>query len=200
VLIVALTGGIGSGKSLAAQYFADLGAQVIDADQLSREVIERGSSGFDEVVATFGDEILRDGDIDRRSLGELVFGDASARQKLEEIIHPLVRSAFNSAVSHIQGDQVIVYEIPLLVETESAALFDYVITVESDLEVRTERLKDRGMRATEIEARISAQATSAERVSGADYVITNNGSADELLREVEYLWESVFPRLKRVKS
>ena len=200
MLIVALTGGIGSGKSLAAQYFADLGAQVIDADQLSREVVERGSAGFDEVVATFGDEILRDGDIDRHSLGELVFSNASARQKLEAIIHPLVRTAFDSAVSHIQGNEVLIYEIPLLVETDAAALFDYVITVESDLQVRTERLKDRGMRASEVEARISAQATSAERASSAHYVITNNGSADELLREVEYLWESVFPRLQRAKS
>ena len=200
MLIVALTGGIGSGKSLAAQHFAELGAQVIDADQLARVAIERGSAGFDEVVATFGDEILRDGDIDRRLLGELVFNDAFARRKLEAIIHPLVRAAFELALSRTQGNGVLIYEIPLLVETDAASRFDYVVTVESDLEVRRQRLKDRGMREPEIEARICAQATSDQRVSSADYVIVNNGSTDELLHEVEHLWKSVFPLLQREKA
>lgn len=200
MLIVALTGGIGSGKSLVAQYFADLGAQVIDADQLARVVIERGSPGFNEVVATFGDEILRDGDIDRRLLGELVFNNTIARQKLEAIIHPLVRAAFESAVSRAQGNDILIYEIPLLVETGAASRFDYVITVESDPDIRVQRLKDRGMRTSEIQARISAQATPDQRIASAHYVITNNGSAEELLRGVEYLWESVFPFLQREKN
>lgn len=200
MLIVALTGGIGSGKSLVAQYFAELGAHVIDADQLARAVIERGSAGFDEVVTAFGDDILRDGDIDRRALGELVFNDVPARKKLEAIIHPRVRAAFDSALARLHGVDVLIYEIPLLIETGAASRFDYVITVESDSEVRKQRLADRGMRESEIEARISAQATPDQRVSTAHYVITNNGSTDELLREVEYLWESVFPLLQREKS
>ena len=200
MLIVALTGGIGSGKSLVAQYFAELGAQVIDADQLSRDVIERGSVGFDQVVATFGDGILRDGHIDRRVLGELVFSSTAQRQKLEAIIHPLVRDAFDLAVSHLRADDLLIYEIPLLVETGAASRFDYVIAVESDLPLRKQRLKDRGMLPPEIEARISAQATSDQREACADYVISNNGLADELLRAVEYLWESVLPLLQSEKS
>lgn len=200
MLIVALTGGIGSGKSLVSEYFAKLGAQVVDADQLSRQVIERGTAGFDAVVATFGDVILRDGDIDRRVLGEMVFSNESERRKLEAIVHPLVRDAFELAVSHLHGRDLLIYEIPLLVETDSASRFDYVITVEADLKIRRERLKDRGMHESDINARISAQANEEQRVESADYVIHNNGSADELLREVEFLWETVLPALQRAKT
>lgn len=200
MLIVALTGGIGSGKSLVSEYFAKLGAQVVDADQLSRQVIERGTAGFDAVVATFGDVILRDGDIDRRVLGEMVFSNESERRKLEAIVHPLVRDAFELAASHLHGRDLLIYEIPLLVETDSASRFDYVITVEADLKIRRERLKDRGMRESDINARISAQANEEQRVESADYVLHNNGSADELLREVEFLWETVLPALQRAKT
>jgi dephospho-CoA kinase len=200
VLIVALTGGIGSGKSLAGQYFAALGAHVIDADHLSRAVIERGTVGFDEVVATFGDGILCDGEIDRRLLGKLVFSSVSKRHQLEAIVHPLVRHAFNSAVAHLQSNGRLIYEIPLLVETGAAPAFDYVITIESDLQIRIERLKNRGMSRSDIEKRISTQATDEQRIASADYVIRNDGSSDDLLREVEYLWESVLPTLEHKKS
>ncbi|HEX7404549.1 MAG TPA: dephospho-CoA kinase [Candidatus Nanopelagicaceae bacterium] len=200
MLIVALTGGIGSGKSLVADSFANLGAQVLDADQLSREVIERGSSGFDQVVAAFGDAILRDGEIDRRVLGEIVFANLLMRRKLEAIVHPLVREAFESTVSQLQGRDLLIYEIPLLVETQAASRFDYVITVEAGSQVRRERLMERGMRSSEVEARISAQATSDQRIASADYVIWNDGTVDELLRKVEYLWESVLPLLQREKT
>lgn len=199
-LIVGLTGGIGSGKSLVGQYFAGLGAKVADADELSRKVIERGSQGFDEVVATFGDSILRDGDIDRRVLASLVFGDMNLRAKLEAIIHPLVREAFEAATRELTGEDVFVYEIPLLAETGAAPRFDFVISVESDLPVRSERLKKRGMLASEIDARVRSQATPEERMSVAGYVITNNGTPDELLREVEYVWEKVLPSLQREKN
>jgi dephospho-CoA kinase len=200
VLIVALTGGIGSGKSLVSQYFAELGAQVVDADQLSRQVMERGTVGFDAVVATFGDAILRDGDIDRRALGELVFSTSAERRKLEAIVHPLVRAAFDSVVFQLRKDDLLIYEIPLLVETDSASRFDYVITVEADSKMRRERLKDRGMHESDVNARIAAQAGEEERAESADYVIRNDGSTDELLREVEFLWETVFPALKRAKT
>jgi len=200
VLIVALTGGIGSGKSLVADYFASLGAQVLDADQLSRKVIERGSSGFDQVVAAFGDAILRDGEIDRRVLGEIVFANLLMMRKLEAIVHPLVREAFESTVSQLQGSDLLIYEIPLLVETQAVSRFDYVITVEAGPQVRRERLMERGMRSSEVEARISAQATSDQRIASADYVIWNDGTVDELLRKVEHLWESVLPLLQREKT
>lgn len=200
VLVVGLTGGIGSGKSLAREYFAGLGAQVMDADELSRRVIERGTQGFDRVVAAFGDSILRDGDIDRRALAEQVFGSNAKRAKLEGIVHPLIREAYEVALADLKGEDILVYEVPLLAEKRAATRFDFIITVETDLAVRTERLKKRGMLASEIEARVRAQATPEERMSVAGYVITNNGTADELLREVEYVWEQVLPGLQRAEN
>jgi len=189
--VIALTGGIGCGKSLAAQYFAELGAMVIDADQLARASIERGSQGFDEVVSFFGDSILNNGDIDRRALGELIFKDAEAKRKLESIVHPFVRREFEEAVASLKSDEVLVYEIPLLVETGAQDRFDIVVTVESDLENRIARLRQRGMHISEIEGRIAAQATREQRVEVADFLIENDGSEDELLRQVENIWDSL---------
>jgi dephospho-CoA kinase len=189
--VIGLTGGIGCGKSLAAQYFAELGALVIDADQLARAAIERGTDGFDEVVTLFGDSILKDGNIDRRALGELIFKDPAAKKHLESIIHPFVRREFEEAVASLKGDQVLVYEIPLLVETKAHERFDVVITVESEMENRVARLRGRGMHISEIEGRIAAQATREERIEVADFLIENDGSEDELLRQVENIWDSL---------
>ncbi len=200
MLLVALTGGIGAGKSLVARYFADLGARVVDADQLSRVAIERGSKGFDAVVAEFGDGILRNGDIDRRALGEKVFNNANARAKLEAIIHPIVRTQFDDLVSSLREHEIMIYEIPLLVETRAQDRFNVVITVESDSTLRESRLRERGLLQSEIASRMSAQASSAERIAVADYVIENNASTDQLLRQVEHLWEIVLPSLERENS
>jgi dephospho-CoA kinase len=196
MLIVALTGGIGAGKSLAAQYFSDLGARVVDADQLARVAIERGSEGFDEVILRFGEKIMRDGDIDRKALAEIIFSDPQAKEDLEAIIHPRVRELFAEVVSDLQPGEVLIYEIPLLVESGSAKNFDLVITVEADLELRKERLRKRGMFISEIERRIAAQATSEARQALADFVITNDGDEDRLLRAVENLWEELPSRAK----
>ena len=189
--VIGLTGGIGCGKSLAAQYFAELGALVIDADQLARAAIERGTDGFDEVVAIFGDSILKDGNIDRKALGDLIFKDATARTQLENIIHPFVRREFEEAMASLKGDQVLVYEIPLLVETGAQERFDVVITVESEMENRVARLRARGMHISEIEGRIAAQATREQRIEVADFLIENDGTEDELLRQVENIWDSL---------
>jgi dephospho-CoA kinase len=189
--VIALTGGIGCGKSLAAQCFAELGALVIDADQLARAAIERGSAGFDEVVTLFGDSILKDGNIDRRALGEIVFKDQKAKVALENIIHPFVRKEFEEAVASLKGGQVLVYEIPLLYETNAHERFDLVITVESEMENRITRLRSRGMHVSEIEGRIAAQATREQRIEIADFLIENDGSEDELLRQVENIWDSL---------
>ena len=194
--IIALTGGIGAGKSLVAQYFSELGARVVDADQLSRVAIERGSEGFDEVLLRFGESILRDGDIDRKALAEIIFADPSARADLEAIIHPRVRELFNDAVADLAPDETLIYEIPLLVESKAAANFDLVITVEADLEIRKERLRKRGMFISEIERRIAAQASREEREAQADHVITNDGDEDALLRSVENLWEDLLGQAK----
>ena len=196
MLVVGLTGGIGSGKSLAAQFFAELGALVIDADQLARDAIERGSDGFDELIATFGDSILSNGLVDRRALGELVFRDVDAKKKLEAIIHPIVRREFEEAVQSLEQDQILIYEIPLLFETQAMERFDYIVTVEADMQLRKERLLKKGLRNSEVESRIAAQASREERVSIADQVFENNGSEDELLRSVENLWELLKMRSK----
>lgn len=189
--VIGLTGGIGCGKSLAAQYFAELGALVIDADQLARAAIERGSQGFDEVISFFGDSILVNGDIDRRTLGELIFKDPEAKKKLESIVHPFVRHQFEEAVASLKSDENLVYEIPLLVETGAQDRFDLVVTVESELENRIARLRQRGMHISEIEGRIAAQATREQRVEIADFLIENDGTEDELLRQVENIWDSL---------
>ena len=189
--VIGLTGGIGCGKSLAAQYFADLGAIVIDADQLARAAIERGSTRFDEVVSIFGDSILKNGDIDRRALGELIFKDPALKVKLENIIHPWIRHEFEEAVASLKADQTLVYEIPLLFETAGQDRFDIVITVESLMENRVSRLRARGLHISEIEARIAAQATREQRESIADFLIENDGSEDDLLRKVENIWEEL---------
>jgi len=191
MLVVALTGGIGAGKSTVAQYLAELGAFVIDADQLARMVIERGTDGFAEVLLRFGDEIILNGDVDRRKLGEIVFSDSQARKDLESIIHPRVQALFAEAVNDLDEDEILVYEIPLLVETDAAEKFDYVITVESDIELRKARLLKKGLYISQIEKRIAAQATQSAREAIADSVILNDSDEDSLLRQVENLWESV---------
>ena len=191
MLIVALTGGIGAGKSHVAKYFHQLGSYVFDADQLARAAIERGSKGFDEVVTTFGDQILKDGDIDRRKLGEIIFADPTAKANLESIIHPEVKRLFEEAKKSLPLDAVVIYEIPLLVESKSGDRFDYSITVEADVETRTKRLKERGLATHEIVGRMAAQASREERVSYCDLVIENDGDQDALLRQVEEIWQSV---------
>ena len=196
--VVGLTGGIGSGKSLAAQFFSQLGALVIDADQLARSVIERGSEGFDEVLLRFGDTVLKNGDIDRVALGQIVFENPQAKKDLEEIIHPRIRDEFEEAVASLEPNQIMVYEIPLLVETDAAERFDFVITVESDIELRKERLRARGMFHSDIEKRIASQATEEQRRAIAHCVLINDGSEDDLLRQVENVWESIIlPRAQK---
>ena len=191
MLVVALTGGIGAGKSLVAQYFSELGARVVDADKLSRVAIERGSEGFDEVITRFGESILRNGDIDRKALGEIIFKDKSAKADLEAIIHPRVRELFFEVVNDLAADEILIYEIPLLVETGAAGNFDQIITVEADLEIHKTRLLKRGMFISEIESRLAAQASPAEREAIATHIIENSGDEDQLLRKVENLWEEL---------
>jgi dephospho-CoA kinase len=198
MLSIALTGGIGSGKSLAGEFFQELGAVVIDSDQLAREVIERGTEGFDEVLSRFGDGILNGGEIDRSKLAEIVFKDESARRDLEEIIHPKVREAAMKIAARVPSDGVVINQIPLLFETKGAGRFDFVITVSADLEVRKARLNERGLKSYEIERRISAQATDSQRESIANFIIRNNGSVEELERAVAELWErEILPRVKK---
>jgi dephospho-CoA kinase len=195
MLVVGLTGGIGAGKSTVAQFFAQLGALVIDADQLARMAIERGTDGFAEVMLRFGDEVIVNGDIDRKKLAEIVFSDPQARKDLEAIIHPRVQALFAEAVADLSDEDILIYEIPLLVETGAASKFDYIVTVESELELRKERLLKKGLYISQIEKRMASQASPEARAAIADKVIRNDGDEDSLLRQVENLWEGVLQPL-----
>ena len=189
MLIVALTGGIGSGKSTIGQIFENLGAIVIDSDQLARDVVERGTTGFDQIVAAFGDEVLKNGNLDRAALAEVIFKDPTKRTQLEQITHPLIRKAFAEIVESAQSDSIIIKQIPLLVESNHNYKFDHVITVSATEEVRIQRLLTRGMNLMQINQRIGAQSTDNQREAISDTVIRNDQDHSRLLSEVEKVWE-----------
>jgi len=194
MLIVALTGGIGSGKSTVGQIFAQLGAIVIDSDQLARDVIERGSIGFNEVVAKFGDEILKNGEINRQILASLIFKDPAKRSELEQITHPLIRRAFAKMVSSASPDSIVINQIPLLVESNHDYKFDHIITVSASERIRSERLIKRGLTNDQIKQRLGAQATDQMREDIADSVIINEKNEQELTDQVEKIWEQLLSK------
>ena len=194
MLVVALTGGIGSGKSTVGQIFAQLGAIVIDSDQLARDVIERGSIGFNEVVAKFGDEILKNGEIDRQILASLIFKDPEKRSELEQITHPLIRKAFAKVVSSASPDSIVINQIPLLVESNHDYKFDHIITVSASESIRSERLIKRGLTNDQIKQRMGAQATDQMREDIADSVIINEKNEQELTDQVEKIWEQLLSK------
>ncbi|KHL05183.1 dephospho-CoA kinase [Sinomonas humi] len=193
MLRVGLTGGIASGKSEAARRLVELGAVLVDADLLAREVVEPGSDGLAEIVEAFGPEMLTDdGALDRAALGALVFADPARRERLNSIVHPRVRARAAEIVAQAPTDAVVVQDIPLLVETGQAANFDTVIVVDAPDEVRIRRLGERnGLTEEQSRARMSAQASRAERLAAADYVIENTGSLAELRAAVDRLWHEV---------
>jgi dephospho-CoA kinase len=189
MLVVALTGGIGSGKSTVGQIFAQLGAIVVDSDQLARDVLERGSIGFNEVVAKFGDEILKNGEIDRQLLGSIVFKDPTKRTELEQITHPLIRKAFAEVIVSSTSNSIVINQIPLLVESNHDYKFDHVITVSASEDIRAQRLLKRGLTGVQIRERMQAQATDQMREGIADSVIVNEKSEQEITNQVEKIWE-----------
>ena len=187
---IGLTGGIGSGKSTAAARFAELGALVIDADALAREVVEPGTDGLAAVVAEFGEQVLdADGRLDRPALARLVFGDEAARGRLNAIVHPRVRARAAGLIAAAPPGTVVVQDVPLLVETEQAGAYDLVVVVEAPEERRVQRLAaDRGMSAEEARARMASQATDEQRRAVADVVLLNDGTPDDLRAKVDALW------------
>ena len=189
MLIVALTGGIGSGKSTVGSIFAGLGAVMVDSDQIAREVVERGSEGFNLVIAQFGDGILKNGDINRSALGELVFSNQDKLRKLEAITHPLIRQAFAKIVDESPKDSIIINQIPLLFESRHEYNFDFIITVSVLDSVRRERLLARGLSQNQIQSRLNAQASDIQRESIADLIIENSGDLAALTQEVERVWQ-----------
>ena len=191
MILIALTGGIGSGKSRAAAILEEFGAHSISADTLAREVLERGEDGYNEVVAYFGDEILNEGQIDRKKLAEIVFNDSNQLEVLESITHPLIRAKFFSETRVLPENSVVVYEIPLLAESISRQKqldFDHVIVLESETETRVARLIERGLSAKEAQLRIANQYSDAQRKEIATHLIKNEGSLEELINALSQWW------------
>lgn len=191
MLRVGLTGGIGAGKSAVARTLAEHGAIVIDADQLAHEVVEPGTPGLARVVEEFGKDILQaDGSLDRERLGAIVFSDPERLQRLNAIVHPLVRERTAALIDEAPADAVVVQDIPLLVENGLAPMFALVIVVEAPTEVRLQRLiHDRGMTPDQAHARLAAQATDEQRRAVADVVLVNDGTLADLAAKVDALWQ-----------
>jgi len=187
---IGLTGGIGSGKSTAAGRFAELGALVIDADALAREVVEPGTEGLAAVVAEFGEQVLDGaGRLDRPALARVVFGDDAARGRLNAILHPRIRARAAELIAEAPPGTVVVQDVPLLVETGQSGPYDLVVVVEAPDELRVRRLgRDRGMPAEEVRARMAAQATDEQRRAAADVVLINDGTPEDLRAKVDALW------------
>ncbi len=182
-----LTGGVASGKSTVATILAELGAVVIDADQLAREVVAPGTDGLAEVVEAFGPKVLTaEGALDRPALGAVVFADEARRRVLEGIIHPRVRARGAEIEAQAGPDDVVVHDIPLLAESDGAAgVFDAVIVVDVPREVQLARmLGDRGWTREDAESRIAAQATREQRRAIATYVVENTGTREDLRHRV----------------
>lgn len=171
-----------SGKSTVAAILRELGAVVIDSDQLAREVVEPGTPGLADVVKEFGDSVLADdGTLDRAALGAVVFADQDARRRLEGILHPLIRQRAAEIEATAEPGAVVVHDIPLLVETGQAGQFEAVLVVDVPVETQVERLlSDRGWSRDDAEARVAAQATREERRAAATYLIDNTGTREDL--------------------
>jgi dephospho-CoA kinase len=191
---IGLTGGIGAGKSAVSALLARHGAVIVDADAIARQVVEPGGAAYEAVVARFGPGVtLPSGAVDRAALAAIVFSDPSARADLESLVHPAVgREIVTRLAGHAGTDDVIVLDVPLLVEAGGRRRYpvDGLLVVDVPEDLAVERLVSvRGMSAEDARARIAAQASRAERLRQADYVILNIGSLDELEAMVEKAWE-----------
>ena len=191
-LHIGLTGGIASGKSTVAAELARRGAVVVDADAIARAVVAAGSPGLARVREEFGEQVIGpDGEMDRAAVARLVFSDADARERLNAIIHPLVRAEGRRVVEQAGPEAVVVQDVPLLVETGQASLYDLVLVVLADAEERVARMvRDRGMDEDEARARIAAQATDEQRRAAADVVIVNDAGLEDLIRTTGRFWEA----------
>jgi dephospho-CoA kinase len=194
VLLVGLTGGIGSGKSTVSRMLEERGAVVFDADILARQAVEPGTPGHDAVIERFGANVLGPaGEIDREALAEIVFADPEARRALEEVVHPEVRRRFaEGAELYRDTDRVVVLTAPLLVETGMHSAFDVLVVVSAPVEAQVERLhRQRGMSEEQARARIAAQLPLEDKAAVADVIVDNDGSIPELERQVDRLWSDL---------
>jgi dephospho-CoA kinase len=196
MLLVGLTGGIGSGKSTVARMLAERGAVVLDADAFARSALDPGTPEHAMVAERFPDVVGAAGEIDRAALGRQVFADAGARRALEAIVHPEVaRRSRDAIAAYADTDRVVVYVVPLLVETHMERSFDVVVVVSADERLRVERVvAARAMHAGEVAARIASQATDEDRGAVADIVLDNDGGPEQLESQVAQLWTALAAR------
>jgi dephospho-CoA kinase len=190
VFLIGLTGGIAAGKSAVAEHWVKLGAIEIDADVLAREVVAKGTPGAKQVASQFGSEYFVDGELDRKKLGQLVFGNPEKLAELEAIIHPLVKQRARELIAAVPETAIVIYTVPLLVEAQVELPFDAVVTIEAPEDERVKRLvKNRGMTEAEALSRIRAQATPLERATRADHILSSNQSLALLLHDAEVLFQ-----------
>lgn len=198
MLVVGLTGGIGSGKSEVAKRLAALGAVVIDADAIAREVVAPGTPGLQQIVEEFGETVLApDGSLDRERMAAVVFGDDDARRRLNGIVHPLVGAAMvQRTVRAGEHDPhaVVVNDVPLLAEGGLKDRYDVVLVVDVDPDTQLQRLEQRGMTLEDAKARIAVQATREDRLALADIVIDNTGDLAALDQRVQEVWSELRAR------
>lgn len=192
MFLVGLTGGIAAGKSTVAEYWQSLGAEIIDADVLAREVVEPGSAGLKQIVSAFGEAVLNlDGSLNRSALADVIFSSTQKRSVLESITHPLIRLAAEKRLSESHSN-IVVYVIPLLFESKSDLPFDLVVTVEAPEKDQAERLmSSRKMTLIEAMARITAQAKPAQRANIADRILSSNQSLSLLMKHARFLWGEI---------
>jgi dephospho-CoA kinase len=198
MLLVGLTGGIGSGKSTVAAMLEARGAVVFDADEFARQAVAGGTPGFGHVIETFGQRVLGDdGELDRARLAAIVFEDPEDRARLEAIVHPEVgRLLRESLEPYRDTDRIVAYAVPLLVENHLESMFDVVVVVTAPEDVRVERLVRRGLSEDDARSRIRAQLSDREREAAADAVIPNDGSEADLESRVAALWQSLRERIR----
>lgn len=194
--LIGLTGGIASGKSTVARRLVEHGAVHIDADDLARRVVEPGKPAFDAVVEAFGPGVVRrDGTLDRPKLGELVFNDAQARDRLNAIVHPAVRELSAKLFEKAERedpDAVVVYDVPLLVEAQVDHPFDLIVVTSAPRRTQVKRLvEERGLDPIQAEARVDAQVGNTERLAVADVVIDTDGSIAHTMSQTDALWARI---------
>jgi dephospho-CoA kinase len=198
--LIGLTGGIASGKSVVAARLAEHGAVVVDADQVAREVVERGTPALARIAEEFGDGVIAsDGSLDRAALGALIFSSPEKRAALNAITHPAVGIRSHelfAAAAAADPDAIVVYDVPLLIEAGRTDEFDLIVVVNASTETRLNRMVElRGMTRDEAMHRINSQATNTERLAVADVVIDSNGTVEQTLEQADALWAKLSARV-----
>jgi dephospho-CoA kinase len=196
MLLVGLTGGIGSGKSTVARFLGEHGAVIVDADVFARDAVRAGSDAFEAVVRRFGDQVVGpDGELDRPKLASIVFADRAALADLEAIVHPEVRRMIADRIqAELDTDHVVVLVNPLLIEMGAHRDCDVVVVISADPETQVARTVARGMDEADVRARLAAQLPIEERARAADVLLDNEDTLERLEAEVAVLWASLAAR------